>query len=286
MTIVPLERNSMSRLAPQHVGGKAYSLYQVHKLNISVPRSWVILIDEYMAHLGQLSLEQTIQQASDLNRNLLSIRKAILAAPLRTTLTQALYHLYNCQVSDVSLAVRSSANVEDSQHHSFAGIFESFLGLNSFEEVLYAVRHCWGSVWLPRTAVYCQRIGMPHQLVQMAILIQEMICIRIAGVTFTCDPISLNQNYIVVEATQQSESVVSGRVSPDYYKLSAIDGHSCVVSANSGSLSDDDLKWLWTTAKIIAKQFDSHQEIEWIIDTNGKAYILQTRSITTAQDHR
>ena len=43
--------------------------------------------------------------------------------------------------------VRSSALIEDLEDASFAGQFESFLGLSSTDEMVTAVRACWAALW-------------------------------------------------------------------------------------------------------------------------------------------
>ena len=50
----------------------------------------------------------------------------------------------------VPLVVRSSALVEDREGSSFAGQFESFLGLDGEVEFLTAVRACWAALWAGR----------------------------------------------------------------------------------------------------------------------------------------
>ena len=50
--------------------------------------------------------------------------------------------------------VRSSALVEDRFGSSFAGQFESFLGLESEADFITAVRSCWGALWATRALRY------------------------------------------------------------------------------------------------------------------------------------
>src|SRR6185295_3975039 len=46
--------------------------------------------------------------------------------------------------------VRSSALVEDRFGSSFAGQFESFLGLETESDFITSVRSCWGALWMTR----------------------------------------------------------------------------------------------------------------------------------------
>ena len=50
--------------------------------------------------------------------------------------------------------VRSSALVEDRFGSSFAGQFESFLGIESEADFITAIRSCWGALWATRALRY------------------------------------------------------------------------------------------------------------------------------------
>ncbi|ETR72125.1 MAG: hypothetical protein OMM_01949 [Candidatus Magnetoglobus multicellularis str. Araruama] len=147
--------------------------------------------------------------------------------------------------------------------------------------MLYRIKCCWSSVWSLRSISYCQRIGVPPQSINMAILIQKTIFVRVSGVIFTCDPLTLNSESIIIEASTKQKTVVSGCISPDFYKLSKelFDIQIIKLKTDKRSLSENDLLWLWTTAKRIAEHFNNPQEIEWAIDKNNLLYILQTRPI-------
>src|SRR5581483_8966904 len=48
------------------------------------------------------------------------------------------------------VAVRSSALVEDRFGSSFAGQFESFIGIETEEDFVTSVRACWAAMWMTR----------------------------------------------------------------------------------------------------------------------------------------
>ena len=111
-----------------------------------------------------------------------------------------------------SAAVRSSAVGEDGAKRSFAGQFDSFLGVNA-GALRKAVEACLASAAGGRAAAYGDAGGM-------AVIVQRMIAAEVSGVAFTCDPVTGDRNIIVIEAVRGlCEPLVSGRVTPDHYEL-------------------------------------------------------------------
>src|SRR5258708_7578293 len=77
--------------------------------------------------------------------------------------------------------VRSSALVEDRAGSSFAGQFQSYLGIESDEDFLTAVRACWAALWSTRALRYMATHGLDCADTAMAILIQPLLPARAAG---------------------------------------------------------------------------------------------------------
>ena len=117
------------------------------------------------------------------------------------------------------LVVRSSATVEDGKNISFAGQFESFLNLQSIDEVQAAVDRCRASVFTPSVIKYCQANGVDSDALQMEVIIQRMIQPELAGVAFTVNP-ATGAEEVVVEACQgTADALLAGRQSglpPDH----------------------------------------------------------------------
>src|SRR5438067_10193288 len=70
--------------------------------------------------------------------------------------------------------VRSSALVEDRHGSSFAGQFESYLGLELESEFLTAVRACWAALWSTRALRYMATHDLDPADTAMAVLIQPL----------------------------------------------------------------------------------------------------------------
>src|SRR5690606_1491135 len=83
-------------------------------------------------------------------------------------------------------AVRSSGSAEDGRAHSFAGQFDTVLGVADLDALDVAVRAVWASAWSGHALAYVQaRAMMP---VAMAVVVQQQVDAAWSGVLFTRDP--------------------------------------------------------------------------------------------------
>src|SRR5476649_922736 len=78
----------------------------------------------------------------------IAIRLAIYQEPIAPEILEPLLAAWRAQQAQHPQGVvRSSALIEDRKGASFAGQFESFLGLSDETEFLTAVRACWAALW-------------------------------------------------------------------------------------------------------------------------------------------
>jgi pyruvate,water dikinase len=125
------------------------------------------------------------------------------------------------------VAVRSSAVSEDGHAASFAGQYETYLGVSGLDEVLLHIRRCWASGFSAPALAYRQRFGGPSPLRvhDLAVGVLELVDARSAGVAFTLDPITGDRSTLVVEGNWGlGESVVSGHVTPDHWTVDRASG--------------------------------------------------------------
>ena len=125
------------------------------------------------------------------------------------------------------VAVRSSAVSEDGHAASFAGQYETYLGVSGVEDVLLHVRRCWASGFSAHALAYRSRFGgaSPVRVHDLAVGVLELVDARSAGVAFTLDPITGDRAALVVEGNWGlGESVVSGHVTPDHWTVDRASG--------------------------------------------------------------
>ena len=116
------------------------------------------------------------------------------------------------------VAVRSSATVEDSETKSFAGQAETFLYIDSLQNLFQAIKQCWASLYSPSALMYCLTNNITLANVQMAVVVQKMIKSEVAGVMFTADVVNKDPDKILINITWGlGETIADGKVDADEF---------------------------------------------------------------------
>lgn len=113
------------------------------------------------------------------------------------------------------LAVRSSASCEDSAKASFAGMFETKLGVRP-ADLISAVRAVLRSTNSERVSQYAAAQHVDPHAVKMSVIVQLQLRSRVSGVCFTRSHAA--PALMTIEASLGlGEALVSGKVTPDLY---------------------------------------------------------------------
>jgi pyruvate,water dikinase len=126
-------------------------------------------------------------------------------------------------VRSVPWAVRSSAIGEDSAEASFAGTHLTVLGVVGLDALRGAIRRVHDSGRDEGAAAYRRQHGL-DPAPRMAVVLQPMIDSEVAGVLFTRNPVTGTSERVIEASWGLGETVVSGLVSPDQYRLAPDDG--------------------------------------------------------------
>lgn len=204
------------------------------------------------------------------------------AAPVPPDVDAAVREAYAARGSG-PVAVRSSATAEDLPFASFAGQQDSFMDVLGADAVVDAVRRCWASLWTDRAVAYRTANGISHREVGLAVVVQQMIQAGTAGVLFTANPVTGTRTQTVIDASHgPGQAVVSGAVNPDQFVVETASGRILQQPPDGApSLTGPQLHQLTSLGDAAQRLFGAPQDVEWVIDGGGKAWLTQSRPITT-----
>jgi phosphohistidine swiveling domain-containing protein len=176
-------------------------------------------------------------------------------------------------------AARSSAIDEDGVSHSHAGQFLSILNVEA-KHIAKAVQKVFESGLKTSVAMYRASRGLSGDGVAPAVIIQQMVKARCAGIAFTSDPVSGRRDRIVVSAISGlGDRLAGGEEDGQGYVLAKADG-AVLKRAPEGILSDADIAALHNLALAVEGASGGPQDIEWAFE-GDRLYLLQARPITT-----
>jgi phosphohistidine swiveling domain-containing protein len=266
----------------QLIGPKAASLCTLRRLGMKVPPCFFVTTTAFREHLDANGLCPQIAARLDQMRPALEeMRQLIACAPLPDSLREEIATAYS-RLRAAVVAVRSSATAEDLPGHSFAGQYETILGVTSLEECLAAIKKCWASLWTERAFEYRRRNGIDHQQVEMAVIVQQQIEPQTAGVAFSVDPVTGSHSRIVIESCRGlGEALVSGQVQPDRILLRKknLELIRQNLVASEPSLDLKSARRLARSVRRIESRLAGPQDVEWAL-RDGTFWFLQARPIT------
>ncbi len=309
--------NQIDKEDVELVGGKGANLGELKKAGSHVPNGFAITSEAYFEFLEQNKLNEKIKsilsKADYQNPKLVKeisehVQDLIKVSIIPTDIISEVKKSYlKLSKNNQYVAVRSSATVEDLASTSFAGQLESFINLKSEKTVLESIKKCWASLYEPRTLFYLNETKIKNPKIGVAIFIQEMIQSDVSGVMFTIDPVTNNNDRLVIESVWGLGSmIVEGVITPDHYEvtkqsLTIIDkkigsqskqliltdekNKEIPVSEayrNVQKISDEKLLELAKLGKKIESLYLFPQDIEWAIK-DDKLYILQSRPVTSLE---
>jgi pyruvate,water dikinase len=206
------------------------------------------------------------------------------------------------------LAVRSSAIGEDSENHSFAGLHETILNVNTPEQLKAAINHVVDSRFSASAGLYRDKRHITAAP-KIGVVIQELVLSDVAGVLFSNNPVTGAHEFCIEGAYGFGELVVDGTLIPDQFRLTRkgelleqIIGlkdlrSQCASSGGTENVEVDDataatpclapkhLQDLVQLACGCMKHFGDAVDIEWALHKD-KLFVLQCRPITVAGSER
>lgn len=287
------------------VGGKAKSLIEITKAGFNVPEGFVLSVEFFAPWIQEIKatavwkkfLETPAKEQCDELKKLAG--RLEFTSAQRDTLENALKGLSEY----LTFAVRSSSPEEDLKNISFAGIYETRLGVTN-ENLKKAITEVFISMLDIRVVEYKRLNNISVDNPRIAVIVQRQISSEISGIAFSLNPQNNCYDEAFINASfGLGETIVSGQVTPDNYVVEKVKKEileknvtekvrALWLDKKGGTTGKDnenpkaqaltDEQILMVT-KLVTKCEQYYQrpiDIEWAI-ADGKLYLLQARPITT-----
>jgi pyruvate,water dikinase len=292
----------------ERFGPKAANQAALGRAGIPIPGGYAVDAEAYRNQLRSLGLEEAASAVFSTKefaarRHALDIKLGLLTKPINDTLVPALIAAWRdiMSVPGTLGVVRSSALVEDRFGSSFAGQFESFLGLQDETEFLTAVRSCWCALWSTRALRYMATHNLDPADTAMALAIQPLIEAKASGGGLS----RTAEGDMLLSATWGLGSAIAqGEVVPDRYIVSrdgklldmttgrkfhsvgCAHGNSRVdrTRAEEACLDEDQLHQLAEYLIRAESVVGGAAEIEWALDDAG-IKLVQARPLHMQEPH-
>lgn len=307
MIVYSFSGSETPRLA--EVGGKAQSLLKGSKAGLPVPPGFILPVQFFSAWIEELksSAEWKAFEASAtpeaLRKSCDDLKAKAMQLVLSTEQKVAVENALKDFSSTNLFAVRSSSPEEDLEGSSFAGGYETILGVTA-STMASAISKAFASCLDVRVVVYKREHGFSTDDPKIALVIMQQIASEISGVGFSLNPVTNDYDEAVFNANWGlGETVVGGLVTPDEF---IVDKNSRVVKRreigfkefsiwltpeggtherkgyriNEATLSVEQLGELTGLILKVEELYGRPIDIEWAY-AEGKLYLLQARPITT-----
>jgi len=306
-------------------GPKIAKLGELGTAGVRVPRGFVVTTGAYQRASDNTDAPAKIDalidgvagaDSSTIRELAKRARDVVSAIRLPVSLRDAIGHAYGdlCGASGDSAlptAVRSSATGEDAADASFAGQFDSYLGVTGASNVIDAVRSCWASLFTERAIIYRAEKGIRHHDCPMAVGVLELVDARASGVAFSVHPVTGRDDRIVIEGSWGwGEAIVGGLVTPDRAEVGKSDNRilDYVVSdktvmsdfdreaaevlevavppelRTARALSDEEVLEISDAVQLIERHFGHAVDVEWVASPvapgDSRITIVQARPET------
>ncbi len=244
-----------------------------------------------------------------------SIQELIMSAKVPPEVKKAIRESYEAMAEHIAkrsgkpgfrpnVSLRSSAIGEDSEL-TYAGQYLSVLNVPP-DRIVESYKAVVASLYTPRAISYRLSKGMRAEDIAMSVGCVEMVESVASGVLYSCDPCSVLQDTVLVNAVWGlGPYAVDGVITPDTYTVAKNDQLSILASRiaqkpvqlipdpggglkevpvdpgkqQSACLTPDQIRTLASYALEVEKHYQYPQDIEWALDPAGNVLILQARPL-------
>lgn len=287
------------------VGGKGKALIEMTKASFPVPVGMVLSVDFFEPWLT------TIKETDEWSELLTGVTKEkcdvlrCKALDLEYTENQKIeLEKHLSELNGISVyAVRSSSPEEDLEGTSFAGMYETYLGVTR-ENLEISIAKAFASMLDYRVMKYKEQNDLKIENTRISVIVQKQIASDVSGIGFSLNPQNNCYDEAVINAGfGLGEAIVSGVVTPDSYIVEKVkkeilkktvnekthglwlrsDGgieKRDSMTPNAQGLNDEQIFELTDMIARCEAYYGFPVDTEWAYE-DGKLYLLQARPITT-----
>lgn len=292
-------------------GGKALALMHMTAAGMPVPPGFVLTVAFFEPWTARLQATPEWAEMANADASRIGpVARALQAACLALRFTDgqrgeldSALKTFRAENGGHRYAVRSSSPEEDLEGASFAGGYETVLGV-TVEGIEAAILQAFTSSFDERVFLYKREHGFRLDQPRIAVIVQQQVDADSAGVAFSLNPLNNCFDEAVINANHGlGESVVSGDADPDVFVVDKLTGEiletrigakQAVVTLDAAggttrSTRPNHPEAAMTPAqalelvRLLAKveaYYKKPVDIEWAI-SDGRLFLLQARPITT-----
>ena len=172
-------------------------------------------------------------------------------------------------------AVRSSGVAEDLEDASFAGQYETILGVTTLDEVVAAAARVRASGSADHVAAY--RSSHPVEANgAVAVLVQRLVEPAAAGIAFSSNPVTGDDEVVIEAVPGLGDGLASGDLDGDRWVDA---GGEARAFSDTGAIDASVARRVADLARRVARSRGAPQDIEWAF-AGGELFLLQARPIT------
>ena len=205
-------------------GPKAANQAALGHAGLPIPGGYAVDAAAYWIQLESLGLTDSVRAAAtaevfeEARQHISRVRINLFDEPIVPEVLEPLLAARQSLVDRFGkpLVVRSSALMEDQAGSTFAGQFESFLGLESEDDFITAVRACWAALWASRARQYMTHHHITPADTAMGLLIQPLVEARASGGGMS---LTANKGMLLTATWGLGSAIAPGEIVPDRYDL-------------------------------------------------------------------
>jgi len=231
--------------------------------------------DDTFSHLQTIIEELKVNAFYGIEKQLSLIQRMLLNCQLKESKRKEYTTIYTemiKQSNNHSLAIRSSGSFEDEQHASHAGIHESYIDVQGFEQFIEGIKLCWVSSFSEVAVTYRKIRNIDVIDENFCVFIQPFIRSSYNGVMYSKSPIDNNDFTPYVSVSKVSEGITDGSDVFFDGRLLALREEKLVPTILLEKLEEN-------LQRLMNVYTNSMLDIEWLLEDNN-FYILQVRQLS------